>query len=140
MTTLCRSSRVSAAITSIDGPQPLRATACASSPEPGSASTSEAENRTSGGSSTVEALPCGSRSTTSVRTPRSQAAPASPRTIEVLPTPPLRLTTLTTSTSRVCLRWVGSADQSSARTAEYRSRAATRSARVVDDPRRVAGW
>src|SRR3954454_6584549 len=42
---------------------------------------------------------CGSRSTTSVGTPLDSADEASPRTTEVLPTPPFRLHTLTTITS-----------------------------------------
>src|SRR6476660_5917109 len=42
--------------------------------------------------------PWGSRSMTSVRRPRSSAADARPRVIDVLPTPPLRLHTPSTST------------------------------------------
>ena len=42
------------------------------------------------------ALPCGSRSITSVAKPRTVAAPANPKRTEVFPTPPLRLKILTT--------------------------------------------
>src|SRR3712207_3131230 len=50
-------------------------------------------------SSPSVASACGSRSSTSVGTPRASAADASPSTTEVLPTPPLRLHTLSTITA-----------------------------------------
>src|SRR5919205_2077461 len=49
-------------------------------------------------SSARVASACGSRSTTSVGTPRDRADDERPRTTEVLPTPPFRLHTLTTIT------------------------------------------
>ena len=47
----------------------------------------------------VVALACGSRSTTRVAIPRAVAAPARPRAMVVLPTPPFWFTTATTGTS-----------------------------------------
>ncbi len=46
----------------------------------------------------VETSDCGSRSTTSVRMPRANAAEASPRVTVVLPTPPFKELTLSTCT------------------------------------------
>src|SRR4051794_34327451 len=51
-------------------------------------------------SSARVASACESRSTTRVETPLARAEEASPRTTEVLPTPPFRLHTLTTITPR----------------------------------------
>ena len=48
------------------------------------------------------AFPCGSRSMTRVAKPFTVAAPAKPSTIEVLPTPPFKLSTLTIGIAEVC--------------------------------------
>ena len=53
----------------------------------------------------VETSDCGSRSTTSVRTPRANAADASPSVTVVFPTPPLREPTERTCTSEYASRY-----------------------------------
>ena len=65
---------------------------------PGSSRTDATSPVSGRAPSAIVLSPCGSMSMTSVRSPRSSAADARPRVIDVLPTPPLRLHTPSTST------------------------------------------
>ena len=79
-------------------PQDVGRTARFTTERRGSASTSAIVTLPPAGSTVVVAFACGSRSTSTQSTPRCRAAEASPRTIVVLPTPPLRLHTAATNT------------------------------------------